>query len=222
MQAVFNSLQEILDTARTYDFICLMSGQDYPIKSVEYMQQFFAERKGKLLLKYRSFEGEWEEGMERVAKFHLTNFKFKGQYFLERILNTIFPHRKMPEGMKFYGSSMFWALSPEAVEYVLNTVNRDERMKRFFYFTWASDEFLFQTVLLNSQFAHLVVNENCHYYKHPPRTPSPKTFTVEDLDDIMTSDRIYARKFDLIKEPQLLDDIDAAVDQPSNMRRAAQ
>ncbi|TAH07851.1 MAG: glycosyl transferase [Sphingobacteriia bacterium] len=211
MQAVFNSLQEILDSARTYDFICLMSGQDYPIKSVEQMKVFFTERKGKLLMKYRAFEGEWEEGMERVNKIFLTNFKFKGQYLIERLLNWFSPKRKLPEGMKFYGSSMFWALSPEAVEYVLNTVNRDERMKRFFYFTWASDEFLFQTVLLNSHFASQVMNENCHYYKHPPKTPSPKTFTKSDFADIMSSDRIYARKFDLLKSPALLDQIDAVI-----------
>ncbi|WP_239515609.1 hypothetical protein, partial [Stenotrophomonas maltophilia] len=61
MQAIFNSLQEILNSARSYDFISLMSGQDYPIKSAHYMQEFFAERRGKLLLKYRSFEGDWEE-----------------------------------------------------------------------------------------------------------------------------------------------------------------
>ncbi len=209
MQAVFNASQEILDSARTYDFICLMSGQDYPIKSTEQMKCFFNERKGKLLMKYRAFEGEWEEGMERVNKIFLTNYAFKGQYLLEKALNWLFPNRKLPEGMKFYGSSMFWALSPDAIEYVLNTVNRDARMKRFFYFTWASDEFLFQTVLLNSHFADQVVNENCHYYKHPPKTPSPKTFTNDDFDDIMASDRMYARKFDMLKSPELLDRIDA-------------
>lgn len=208
MQAVFNSVQEILDSARTYDFICLMSGQDYPIKSVLQIKAFFEARKGKLLMKYRAFEGEWEEGMERVNKIFLTNFKFKGQFLIERMLNKLFPTRKLPAGMKFYGSSMFWALSPDAVEYVLNTVNRDERMKRFFYFTWASDEFLFQTVLLNSPLAHKVINENCHYYKHPPKTPSPKTFTEEDFTDIIASDRIYARKFDQLKSPALLDLID--------------
>ncbi|MFX6965378.1 beta-1,6-N-acetylglucosaminyltransferase, partial [Acinetobacter baumannii] len=30
VQATFNSLHEILNSARSYDFISLMSGQDYP------------------------------------------------------------------------------------------------------------------------------------------------------------------------------------------------
>lgn len=208
IQAEFNGLQEILDSARTYDYISLMSGQDYPIKTPDQMQQFFEDRKGKLLLKYRAFTGEWEEGMNRVNRYHLTDFRFKGQFFLERMINKVIKRTNQPPGMKFYGSSMFWAITPEAAEYVLNTVDRNTRMKRFFKFSWAPDEFLFQTILLNSPFAELVVNENCHYYKHPPRTPSPKTFLMEDLEDILSSDRLYARKFDMKLEPLLLDKID--------------
>lgn len=81
-------------------------------------------------------------------------------------------------------------------------------MKRFFKFSWAPDEFLFQTILLNSPFTSQLINENCHYYKHPPQTPSPKTFLLEDIEDILSSDRLYARKFDMNKEPKLLEEID--------------
>lgn len=208
IQAELNGLQEILNTGRSYDFISLMSGQDYPIKTAHYMQEFFKGKKGKLLLKYRAFSGEWEEGMNRVNRYHLTDFKFRGQYFLERLINKLVKRTDQPKGMKFYGSSMFWVISPEAAEYVLATVDRDPKMKRFFKFSWAPDEFLFQTILLNSPFASQVINENCHYYKHPPQTPSPKTFLLEDIDDILSSDRLYARKFDMNKEPKLLDEID--------------
>lgn len=208
IQAEFNGLQEILDSARYYDFISLMSGQDYPIKTPAQMQSFFEARKGKLLLKYRAFNGEWEEGMQRVNKYHLTDFRFRGQFFLERLINTFFKRTNQPKGMKFYGSSMFWAISPEAAEYVLQTVDRDPKMRRFFKYSWAPDEFLFQTILLNSSFAEQVVNENCHYYKHPPNTPSPKTFELSDFPDIIASDRLYARKFDMKKAPSLLDKMD--------------
>jgi hypothetical protein len=55
IQAEFNGLQEILDSARTYDYISLMSGQDYPIKTAAQMQDFFEARKGKQLLKVPCF-----------------------------------------------------------------------------------------------------------------------------------------------------------------------
>jgi hypothetical protein len=151
--------------------------------------------------------------MIRVNRYHLTDFRFKGQFLLERFINKLFKRTNQPKGMKFYGSSMFWAISPAAAEYVLATVDRNPKMKRFFKFSWAPDEFLFQTILLNSPFANQVINENCHYYKHPPQTPSPKTFLLEDYDDILASDRLYARKFDMNKEPLLLDKIDDYLEQ---------
>lgn len=212
IQAEFNSIQEILDTKRTYDFVSLMSGQDYPIKSVEEIKQFFESRKGKLLLKYRAFEGDWEEAKIRVSRYYLTNYRFYGQNVLERLINKILPERKpLKEGMKFYGSSMFWALPTHVLEYVLHEVDRNKKAKRFYNYTWAPDEFLFQTVVLNSKFAGNVINENCHYYKHIPKTPNPKLLEVADLKDILSSDRILARKFDMVKFPDVLDQIDAII-----------
>jgi hypothetical protein len=210
MQAVFNSVQEILDSGREYDFITLMSGQDYPIKTTAYMQSFYEARKGKLLIKYRAFDGEWKEGNKRIHKYFLTNFKFRGQTFLENLVNKIIPKRIIPNGVKFYGSSMFWALSPEALKHVLEMV-KNVRVKRFFYFSWAPDEFLIQTILMNSPFAAQVVNENCHFYKHPPKTASPKNLVVEDLEDILATDRIIARKFIMKQDSEILDKIDIAI-----------
>jgi len=213
VQAVFNSLQEILDSKRGYDYISLMSGQGYPIKTPTQMQQFFKDRDGKILLKYRSFQDDWLEGMERIKRYYLADYQFKGQYFLEKWINRLFPNRKLLPNIKFYGSSMFWAISPEAAEYVLAKVDRNKKMKRFFKFTWAPDEFLFQTILLNSPFASKVSNENCHYYKHKPLTPSPKVFNIKDFNDIIASDRIYARKFNMKESPEIMDAIDLYIDE---------
>lgn len=216
IQAILNSGKEILDSGKKYDFVSLMSGQDYPIKTPEEMLAFYEARKGKLLLKYKAFEGEWEEGMLRVNRYHMSDFTFRGQYAIEKLLNKLFPKRRMPEGMKFYGSSMFWAISMEALRYVQETIEYNQTMKRFFKFSWAADEFLFQTVILNSHLADQVINENCHYYKHPPMTPNPITLSLVDLDDILASDRIFARKFKMSTDLELLDRIDAAVDNKAN------
>ena len=213
MQAVFNAAKEIFASGISYDFVSLMSGQDYPIKSVDEMRSFYEARKGKLLMKYRAFEGEWEEGMLRVNRYHMTDFKFRGQYFIERILNKLFPHRRTPKGMKFYGSSMFWAISVEALKYVTDTIEYNHSLKQFFKFSWASDEFLFQTILLNSHLATEVVNENCHYYKHAPKTPSPKNLSLEDFEDIMASDRIFARKFIMDSDIDLMNKFDQTIDE---------
>jgi hypothetical protein len=95
------------------------------------------------------------------------------------------------------------------LEYVLQQFSQNKHLVRFFKFCWAPDEFLFQTMILNSPFAGRVINENAFFYKHIPNTPSPKILGPDDWNDIRASDRILARKFDLIKSPEILDKIDA-------------
>ncbi|MDP1817250.1 MAG: beta-1,6-N-acetylglucosaminyltransferase [Leadbetterella sp.] len=213
IQAELNSIHEILDSKRSYDFVSLLSGQDYPIRTVNEMKQFYEERKGKLMLKYREFEHEWVEGMERVSRYYLANYSFLGRYFVERLMNQLLPKRKLPKGLKFYGSSMFWCLSTDVLKYVLENVEQNNQRKRFYKFTWAPDEFLFQTEILNSPFADKVINENCHYYKHPPHTPNPQWLGVNDINDIMQSDRIFARKFNTNRDPEILNQLDILIDQ---------
>ena len=58
-----------------------------------------------------------------------------------------------------------------------------------------------------------MVNENCHYYKHAPKTPSPKNLSLEDFEDIMASDRIFARKFIMDSDIDLMNKIDQTIDE---------
>ncbi|MEI6265884.1 MAG: beta-1,6-N-acetylglucosaminyltransferase [Sphingobacteriia bacterium] len=213
IQAEFNSIQEILDTKIQYDFVTLLSGQDYPIATVAEMKSFYEARKGKLLLKYRDFQNEWPEGMARVSRYYMDNFSFPGRYFVEKIMNVVLPKRKPLKGIKFYGDSMFWSLSLDALNYMLEKVDRNKKIKRFYKFTWAPDEFLFQTEILSSPLASKVINENCHYYQHAPNTAHPKWLGVADLDDILKSDRIFARKFSFDVDSEIFNQIDALIDQ---------
>ncbi len=213
IQAEFNSIQEILDSNKHYDFVTLMSGQGYPITSVDKMKAFYELRKGKLLLKYYDYQNEWPEGMLRVSRYYMDNFSFPGRYFIGFLMNLLLPKRKLPKEIQFYGGSMFWSLSLDALKYVLEKVSKDNNKKFFYKFTWAPDEFLFQTELLNSPFRDSVINENCHFYKHAPNTPHPNWLGVDDFDDIVKSDRILARKFNLNEDPEILDQIDALINQ---------
>src|ERR1700709_1760323 len=60
VDATLRSVKEIFNTGRTYDYIHLMSGQDYPIKSAAYIYEFFASRQGKEFLQFEHFD-EWAD-----------------------------------------------------------------------------------------------------------------------------------------------------------------
>lgn len=211
VEAVLNSIRQILATGKEYGYINLLSGQGYPIKTAEEILGFYKANAGKLFMKYDSFD-EWTEAQARITQYHLVDYRFPGKYWIEKLINFLFPERKPPIPLKFYGRSMFWSLTPESLRYVLKIHDQNPSLHRFFKFTWGSDEFFFQTILLNSSFASQVENMNCTYYDHKPHVPSPRVLVKEDFPAIEGSDKLFARKFDMGVDSEVLDMIDAMLD----------
>ncbi|MFK5047691.1 hypothetical protein ACI4CD_28700, partial [Klebsiella pneumoniae] len=91
-------------------------------------------------IKYLSFAEEWPEGLLRASKYYMSDYTFKGSYFIEQLLNLLLPKRKPPKNMKLYGKSMFWTLTPACLKYVVDFIKSHKDVERFFKFSWASDE----------------------------------------------------------------------------------
>ena len=54
-----------------------------------------------------------------------------------------------------------------------------------------------------------MVNDNLRYIDWSEGKDSPKTLTIADKDAILASPKLYARKFDMAKEPGVLDFLDS-------------
>jgi hypothetical protein len=208
IKATFKCVREIAESGRKYDMINFMSGQDYPLKSAQYMLDFFERNKGKQFIEYQSIEKEWIEAQPRITKYHLTNFTFKGRHRLEWLLNLITPKRRLPNDLKPYGKAMFWMMSPERAMYVVNYVESDPQLERFFLFTWGSDEFVFQTVLMNSFYKDELVNNDMRYIDWSAGGSHPKVLNISDLDQLKSTDDLFARKLNTKASGELIDALD--------------
>jgi len=209
VKAAFNGIKQIVESGIKYDFINLLSGQDYPVKSPERISEFLQQQAGKQLIKCWDFETEWAEALLRINKYHLTDTVFKGRYMVQRFINSIIK-RKTPFGLKFYGTnSTFWTLTPDCALYVVNYVESRHHLTRFLKFTWGSDEFVFQTIIMNSPYKDSVVNNNYRYIDWSAGGSRPKTLLTEDYEKIIASDDIFGRKFSIEVDSSILDLIDA-------------
>lgn len=206
--ATFECIKEIVATGIKYDFINFLSGQDYPLKSAVELADFFNKNKGKEFLSFRDIRNDWHEGLIRMERYFLANHNFKGKHTLERLINFVMPRRKIPYNMHPYGKSMFWMLSPEIAMYVVDTVEKDKKLTNFFLYCWASDEFVFQTILMNSPHKNKVINDNYRYIDWSLGGPNPKVLDESDFESIAKSDMLFARKLDIKKSAKLFDLID--------------
>ena len=208
VEAALNSIRQIVDSGKHYDFVNLLTGQDYPIKSAAYISDFLGKSIGKEFMFYRDFEHDWTEANARVDRYHFTDIPFKGRHTVERLVNFVTPRRQFPMEMKLYGKETFWTLSLECAKYVLDFIDNNPKLKRFLKFTWGSDEFIFQTIIMNSPFKDRVVNRNYRYIDWPPGSARPKVLVTEDFEKIMASDNLFGRKFDLNKDENIFDLLD--------------
>jgi hypothetical protein len=209
--ATFECIKEIVASGVEYDFINFLSGQDYPIKPVGELVDFFKQNIGKEFLSYRDIKNDWKEGLIRMERYFFTNYNFIGKNTLERLLSFIMPRRKLPYNLHPYGKSMFWMLSPKTAKYVVDKVENDAVLTDFFSLCWGSDEFVFQTILLNGEHKNEIVNNNFRYIDWSMGGASPKILDEHDFEAIKNSDMLFARKVDPKKSAKLLDLIDTTI-----------
>ncbi len=208
IKATFNCIKEITASGIEYDYINFLSGQDYPIKSAEYILDFFERNHGKQFIEYKDVYKEWQEAIPRFTRYHFTNYTFKGKDRLAQLINWLTPKRKIPYQLVPYGKAMFWMLTPSRAMYVVNFVESRPVLERYFEHTWASDEFVFQTILMNSPYKNELVNNDYRYIDWSGGGAHPKILTLEDFEKLKKSEDLFTRKVNLDKSADLLNALD--------------
>lgn len=212
VRAITNSTKEILLKEEKYDFINLLSAQDYPIKPIESLYAFLENNMGMSYIEFEEEAGSewWKHAKERFELFHFPDVKLKGKYRVQNILNRIMPRRKFPIACNLYGSakSSWWTMSRDCAEFIVRYLEENPKLMKFMRYTWAGDEFLYPTIIINSPFEQRVKNNNLRYIRWENGNPSPTILKCNDLEALRNSDYFFARKFDITVDTAILDKID--------------
>ena len=211
VEATLQGFRAIVNSGEDFGYINLLSGADYPLQSPSQIHDFFTLNAGKNFMEYYSVHGEWTEAVPRLTEYHLTNYNFPGKYLVQKWMNRLLPTRTMPAGLEPVGRSQWMSLTPDAVKYMLHYLDSHPEVVRFFKLTWAPDETIFQTILYNSPFRSSLVNDNLRYIDWSKGQASPKVLTEEDLDRMLASGKLFARKFDLARFPAVIDKLDRKI-----------
>lgn len=214
VECMLTGCREILRSGHNYTHIHLLSGQCYPIKTTSYIHTFLKINVGREFIAARHFYSEWTEAIPRIEKYHLTALKFPGKYKIQWLLNKLVKRRPCPLPLEFYGKSMFWTLSPDAVRYVLKVFKENPRFRRWATYTWAPDEWIIPTIIMNSPYRHNVVRDNLLYVDMPEGTSHPKTLDSSDFNTLLASAKLFARKMKTEEAPEIFDMLDAVHAKP--------
>jgi hypothetical protein len=208
--ALISSMQEVLATEEQYDFIQVMSGQDYPIRPVSLIYDTLEKNRGRNFISYETDGGWWDHAIGRISRYHLNDLGFPGKYRLQFLLNALLPERKFPLPYQLYGGprAMCMTLTADCAKYVADLIDSNRRLRRFIRLTWGPDEFLIPTLVMNSAFRSTVVNDNFYYIDWSRGGSNPKILTLEDYEALCRSGKLLARKFDIRVDEGILDKLD--------------
>lgn len=212
-RVALEGMREVLAAPVPYDVINLISGEDYPIKPVAAIHELLARHAGCSFVQVEAEAGSawWQANQRRVREYHLTEFRFPGQYAAQQLLNRVLPRRQVPPELPtLYGGDLggWYTLSRASAAYAVRFVDEHPRLRRFAQLTWGSDEFLVPSILLNSPLAPTISNDNLRYIDWSGGGSSPKVLTGADLPALLASPRLFARKFDASRDATVLDRLD--------------
>jgi hypothetical protein len=208
VSATIKGIKEIYNKKVDFDYVILLTGQDYPIKSNNQIESFLNGTEKKSFIKYFQLPCEYwyKGGFDRIERWHFRLFN-KPLAFPNKHLE--FPvKRQFPKGFKPFGGFSYWCLSRECVEYIHDFINQNREFINFFKYVLIPDEMFFQTILLNSPLKGNIINDDLRYIKWIPRTPNPLILGKNDFEEMMKSSKLFARKFDLTQDADVLDMID--------------
>lgn len=219
VEATLNALKAVRASGRVFDRILLLSGQDYPIKSNDTIDEFLRQSPHSNFIEYHSLPNpvKWQPkgGMYRVNKYF---FGLKAyQRYRAKALNflaIIFPflRRRLPQGMKPYAGSMWWIIDDYSLRYILDYVEANPDYIAFHKKTFAADELFFHMILLNATDERVranIVNDDKRFIKWKDITAAhPEQLSEEHLEEIQQSDALFARKFDITEDDAILQRIE--------------
>jgi hypothetical protein len=221
VEATLQCLRVVCNT-HNYNYIHLLSGNDYPIVSIDAIDNFFGHADGKQFIKFERITettpAEWKDSIERIQYYFFNdwkerNFRDPNMGRIVRVvirrLNRIFVRRSFPNMLIPYGGSQWWSLTGDCAKFILDYCSKYPSIIRFFKYVHCPDEIFFQTILLNSKYKNKVVNNNLRYIDWGEEHASPKLLQVSDYENIINSDSLFARKFNIEKDSTILDRLDA-------------
>ena len=211
VRATLNGLEEILASNNTYDYINLLSGQDYPIKKTGALHSFLAANPGKAFMHTLSVENEWREAIPRITEYHMPDINFPGKHRVLGMINKLMPKRKMPLNMVPVGRSQWFTITAPCAAYIVDYLDKHKKVERFFKMSWAPDEMIFQTILYNSPWKKDMVNDNLVYVDWSKGGASPKVLTMADAGELGRSAKLFARKFNPEIDTEILDHLDKTI-----------
>ena len=208
-----------------FDYYILLSGQCLPIKSQNEIRGYLKINNGFSFLEatnkinrddesylYKFYYPVFFDALNFI-KFDRIKIGRKRPYvkkllisWVRKLYKLLRLRRKVPVGIEPHFGSQWWVLHREHVKYIFEFINKRPEIVNYFKYTWAPDELFYQSVLMSSPIKDSIINRFLWYIDWSANGP-PKTLTMDDWEKLEKSDKLFARKFDITVDREIIEKV---------------
>lgn len=199
VEAVLVALQEFRRMGDSPDYIHLMSGADFPIRPIADFEEFLIRNPDQDFIECCDItQRRWVKGglsLERFRFYFPVNFRTSRKTFdrLVRWHRKLKIRRRIPLGMTPHMGSQWWTLRWQSCERILDFLQENPKVVRYFRSTWIPDETFFQTVLAHLVPKHEIADLQLMLH-HLTATGRPYVFYSDHLPLLSEMPHFFVRK----------------------------
>lgn len=226
VDATLRLMEEALNSGEAFTHLVLLSGADYPIQKNTVIYETLADNPQHEFIKYidmrqsdhyiKHINQKWF----KESLFHTTNKFLKySDKVIRNLGNKMKFHNSWDKAIVPYFGSQWWALTPQCAQYVVKYVKNNPEYYMKNKYSFSPDEHFFHTIVGNSIYKEksdgLQKYEgrgtwrlaNLHIIHHS----LTKWYTINDWDNIKSSDKLFVRKVNSTVSGELIDLIDEKI-----------
>lgn len=206
VRAILKLIASAMNHDVTFDRYCLISGSDFPIKHLDAIRNEF-ESNTEFIRVDRKISGQDNNShCKNVSYYYFMDYPVIKNRLSGKIRRNVY------DKINLYHGSSWWALTKECMNYISEFVASHDDYSRFHRYTMYPDEIFFHSIIKSSPFkgnikhdferetdlrTYFSLNEHgCHYIDwNTPGVSVPKVMTASDVDNLINSRALFARKF---------------------------
>lgn len=228
-----NATKELIINAlykeQEYLHLILLSGMDYPIKPCKYIYEYFYNNNKVEFIRGFSITNQGEsQDIKKIKKYWFWDFNISKNLIINKIVKKLlyyifilknkeiyFIDNKCAKSDVCYGSQ-WWGITPNCAKYIIDYIENNKNLDKYFKYSFAPDEMYFHTIIFNSHYKNNTlmkgIEDNYGYWNwsnfHHIDPSLAKYFNEYDIKELDNSDKLFVRKVNSKHSSKLLDYID--------------
>lgn len=203
IQAELDAMEFLLNVSQEWDYFVNLSGEDYPLKSQNIIRKFLTANNGRNYLFYYDQKFYRPDTLQRIQN-HFTELSYK-------ISSLMYKREFMKDVTPYIGGK--WVIFTRDTCAFLANNKRVMNFEDYYLHTLLPAESFFQTVLMNTSFCDLIVNDDKRAVIEKPIFGKKQT-ADELIVFLRDTNHLFIRKVNDKTEEEVLKYIEQSYDLP--------